>query len=268
LQLLTPILILDNTDFIRLNPIGDVDNSYDYTEVSLMKIGADNYTEIDNLIKNLDPLFTYALIFLIRVRDTGEVVTLDRHRLVNNTTPTLPIVKRIYNRIDALGARYNFQSYDRLILKVRKLIFKVGDSSSSATATANNNNNNVTKNVNLDSSLDINITKIKKWSFIPKTMDHTQYGKLELQDGNKFTYINKKCLIEVDVKEEGIYHILKIMSLDTSSSSATATSDIITIIEDLKNTEEGGEGFIRYYNESDIYVEYNKYGIVYIEPLF
>ena len=92
--------VVDNTDFIPLKPIGgphnyvvgspDVSESYDYTEVSLLKIGGDNYKEIDSLLKKLHPKFSYAIIFLIRVRDTGEVVTLDRHMLVNNTNITFP----------------------------------------------------------------------------------------------------------------------------------------------------------------------------------
>jgi hypothetical protein len=82
-------------------------------------------------------------------------------------------------------------------------------------------------------------------------MHHPCYGELEKQDGNIFTYKNKKVIIEVNVKEEGIYHILKIMSRDTR--------DTITVIEDLKNGEDrrNGEGFIRYFEEGKYYVEYN-----------
>jgi hypothetical protein len=86
--------VVDKTDFISLNPIGDL-SDYDYTEESLLKIGEDNYHEIDNLIKNLDPNYSFALIFLVRNSETREVATLDKHILVNNTTPVLPIFKRI-----------------------------------------------------------------------------------------------------------------------------------------------------------------------------
>jgi len=228
--------ITNHTDFIKLNKIGNL-GYYDYTVESLMKIAQDNYNDLVNLITNLDPNFSYAIIFLVRNSITKTVVTLDRHILVNNTTPILPIIKRIYNRLDALSVRYHFEAFDSLIVRIRKIEFKVSDPKPG--------NNKKLPIISNKSSITLKNTKLSKWSFLPHTMHHPFYGELERKIDNVYTYLNKKVVIEVTVIEPGVYHTLKIMTRDTRED--------ITAIEDLASED----GFIRYFEEANYCVQYN-----------
>lgn len=200
--------VADKANMDKLGPIGDM-SCFDYSDESFLAIYdyTQNLNKLKSIFNEFNSINSYAIAFLVRNPRTNAKVSLDRHFLVNKSTDVEPIIQKVYERIDALSAKYGFEIGDVISVKVRALHFKVNDPKFVGGKIKN------TFNLPTDNIKNKNINyRLLSSDYIPHTMNLEFYGTLVLQRDNTYWFNYGNVVIKVEVISQDSHHILEIFN--------------------------------------------------------